>query len=216
MGISHFWNKRFIKEGKIWGLQPTKSARIASDVFKQTRAKKILVCGCAYGRNAIYFAKQGFDVTAIDNSPIAIEMATKLKLGSMTKLSYQLADARNLPFEAEEFDAVFDHALLHLLSATERLQALKEYRRVLKPKGFLVLCVFSVQDPSYGKGRKVDENTFESRVGRVAHYFDNSDLQKTLQSWQQLASISISEEEEHSGSKHSHCYILSVAAPRRD
>lgn len=61
-----YWNIRFKSEGEVWGKEPSLSAKLAAEVFKQYNVKTILVPGCGYGRNCLYFTKLGFSVTGID------------------------------------------------------------------------------------------------------------------------------------------------------
>ena len=56
---------------------------------------KVLDIGCAAGRHTLYLQKKGFDILAIDNSPLAIQICRKrgvkkAKVLSITKLSYKL------------------------------------------------------------------------------------------------------------------------------
>jgi hypothetical protein len=46
----------------------------------------------------------------------------------------------------------------------------------LKPNGLAFFTVFSETEVDYGKGREIEENTFETRPGRPAHYFTERDL----------------------------------------
>jgi len=41
--VSHYWNSRFLAEGKVWGDSPSKTAVYAADLFRDRRVRTILV-----------------------------------------------------------------------------------------------------------------------------------------------------------------------------
>lgn len=76
-----------------------------------------------------------FNLYGIDISPVVISQA-KLRLKNV---QIKQGDIRNLPFESDFFDIVLDLSTLDHLSQNEVKNALKEYERVLKKNGILVL-----------------------------------------------------------------------------
>jgi hypothetical protein len=46
--MENYWNTRFSKDYKIWGDNPSQTARLAFDLFSKNNAKKILVPGIGY------------------------------------------------------------------------------------------------------------------------------------------------------------------------
>src|SRR5690625_7233905 len=55
-----------------YGLSPAHSEIVAA--LESIQPGKALDMGCSNGRNALYLAQHGFDVTAVDDNPRAIEM----------------------------------------------------------------------------------------------------------------------------------------------
>ena len=94
-------------------------------------------------------------------------------------------DARHLPFKAETFDAAVCYDVLqHLLSA-ERLDAVKEMHRILKPGGKLFVQAFGREDMRYG-GIPVEPDTFRRQSGIVYHYFSEEELRGLLSDFKLL------------------------------
>ncbi|MGM0851388.1 MAG: hypothetical protein ACQEWI_02065 [Bacillota bacterium] len=60
-----YWNERF-KDGEIWGSEPCPSADMSIDYLEKNNVTNILVPGCGYGRNSLYFAQKGFNVVATE------------------------------------------------------------------------------------------------------------------------------------------------------
>jgi len=65
-----FWNERFAKEGYFYGLDP--NLYVASRIDALNESKNILFLGEGEGRNAIYAARCGHNVTALDASDIGL------------------------------------------------------------------------------------------------------------------------------------------------
>ena len=89
-----FWDKRFNEEGKVWGELPSKSAHHAMELFHKHDIKSILVPGSGYGRNTRLFSSSGFNVTGIEISGIASNLAkqfdpaSKVHEGSVLDMSF--------------------------------------------------------------------------------------------------------------------------------
>lgn len=209
-----FWEERFQKEGKIWGESPSPSADIAAKFFMENSAVKVLVPGCGYGRNSEKLALEGFRVFGMDISKTAIEMAKKSSEEKNLRIRYFLGSVLEMPFEEDEFDGIFCFNVLHLFSKQERMRMMLEINSVLKPMGIAAFVVFSEQDFSYGKGEEVEKNTFESRKGRIAHYFTKEDLEEYFQGYEILENKVIEEAEDHDEGPHVHELRL-IAAKKK-
>ena len=103
-------------------------------------AKIVLDIGCADGTfTKVVFEKTGAkQLIGIDVLPNSIDYVKK-KFGKKETMKFMVADAHNLPFNDEKFDAVFClEALEHVV---DPLRVLQEIYRVLKTKGYVVVLV---------------------------------------------------------------------------
>lgn len=71
MDQKEFWNGKFIRDGYLYGKKPNAFIESCASNFK--KAHRFLCLGEGEGRNAVYFAKRGFEVAAIDASDIALK-----------------------------------------------------------------------------------------------------------------------------------------------
>lgn len=106
-----------------WSLIPDNSWTRVSDEFlpvafrwKELGKRTVLDLGCGRGRNAVFLAGMGFEVTAVDLSPDGIEQLEKLagqkKLES--KIKTLVCDMLELPFSPGSFDCVLAfHSIYH-------------------------------------------------------------------------------------------------------
>lgn len=136
--IHNYWNSR--SEG--FRLQVEKEMEegrqeIYLKYFKKMSiGSKVLDVGCGPGFFTFILDSLGMEVTAVDYSEKMIEEAKKL-FGSAGKVDFLQADAQNLPFESNKFDAVVSRNLVWNLENPER--AYREWLRVLKPAGSLFI-----------------------------------------------------------------------------
>jgi demethylmenaquinone methyltransferase/2-methoxy-6-polyprenyl-1,4-benzoquinol methylase len=99
--------------------------------------KRILDVAAGTGTSSKALLVPGGEVVAADFSKGMIEQGKK----QHPEISFVLADAMKLPFQAAEFDVV---TISFGLRNVEKYQtALSEFHRVLKPGGKLVVCEFS-------------------------------------------------------------------------
>jgi SAM-dependent methyltransferase len=195
-----YWDKRFKVEGRIWGDSPSKTARIAVKLFQNSNVKSILVPGAGYGRHTRFFSAHGFDVTGIEISPLACQMAGEFDPQSC----FFNASALNMSFDTNKYDAAYCFNTLHLFLEKDRLELIRQCENKLSSHGLMFFTVFSEKDSSFGDGKKVEENTFESRPGRPAHYFTRGDLMVHFAKYSLVKIGMINDPENHGGKPHTH------------
>ncbi len=97
---------------------------------------RVLDAACGEGYGAALLAATGAVVTGVDISAEAIAHANA-RYGQQDGLEFQVADCAALPFAEHEFDRVVSFETLEHLDAQDELLA--EFKRVLKPDGYLIV-----------------------------------------------------------------------------
>ncbi|MCF6411401.1 class I SAM-dependent methyltransferase [Pseudalkalibacillus salsuginis] len=129
--------------------------RVVKDILEKLKLKKedlVLDVGCGRGFLMNSMAKQvsGGKVIGIDNwsdkrhqNTLETTLQNADTEGVKDRIEVQTADARNLPFEDDTFDAVASSLTIHTLpDQDERQKALAEIVRVLKPGGRVAVLDF--------------------------------------------------------------------------
>lgn len=101
---------------------------------------RALDLGCGPGRNAIYLARSGFQVDAVDISAAAIDWATERAREAGAEVDFQCRDAFTL---TGRYDLIYDSGCLHHLPPHRRISYLALLDRALVPGGHLGLTCFA-------------------------------------------------------------------------
>ena len=109
--------------------------------FPKFKGKRTLEIGVGLGADHQKLAEHGAILSGIDLTPRAINH-TKRRFELMGLNSQlQIADAENLPFEDNSFDAVYSWGVLHHSPDTQK--AVNEVYRILKPGGLAKIMIYN-------------------------------------------------------------------------
>jgi SAM-dependent methyltransferase len=163
--MSSFWDRIYQTDNSFFGEEPSNFALSCYNEYmkKKSHARKILELGCGQGRDTLFFASKGIDVTALDFSNIAIEGLLKhaKERNLLNNIYATIFDPRNKPiaFNNNEFDAVYSHMFFNMHFKWKQMKFMfQEIRRVLRGNGFNFFSVRNHNDKSFGKGKKIDNN----------------------------------------------------------
>ncbi|MFF7597745.1 class I SAM-dependent methyltransferase [Streptomyces mirabilis] len=192
------WQHTYTAHPGMYGERPSAPAVHAADVFRSAGATDVLELGAGHGRDALYFAREGFTVQATDFSPVGLEQLRDAarKQGVDERVSAAMHDVREpLPLADASVDAVFAHMLLCMALSTKEIQALVgEVRRVLRPGGTFVYTVRHTGDTHYGTGTAHGDDIFE-HGGFAVHFFPRHLVDALAEGWN-LAEVHAFEEGE--------------------
>jgi ubiquinone/menaquinone biosynthesis C-methylase UbiE len=206
--VKQYWDKKYLEKNEIWGYEPSEAAvKLLEYLWKNGIHKgNVLDVACGYGRDAIFFAKNGYKVKGIDISSVAIDIA---KSGILDNIEFIVGDLMEMPFESGSFDVVFGNYILHLFPYDLRRKMLEECHRVLKQGGTMVLSVASIDDPDYGVGREVEKNCFVNSRGVTKFYYSKEAVNNEFTLFKVTEVLNIEEYHEHD-SPHTHKSFLII------
>ena len=172
--MSEYWEDKFQQIGLLWSFEPADSAVYARDLFEKNDLKSVLIPGVGYGRNARTFVDHGFDVTGIEISETAIQLARENGLN----FPVDHGSVKWMPFDKVEYDGIFCYALLHLFNQNDRRQFLKNCYNQLRTGGMMVFTVVSKNYKLYGNGKLVSIDRFMIDKGLTVFFYDSVSIEK--------------------------------------
>ncbi|MBU7009320.1 MAG: class I SAM-dependent methyltransferase [Theionarchaea archaeon] len=106
-------------------------------VQRLPRRAKVLDAGCGAGVPITKFLSQFFEVTGVDFAEAQIELARTL----VPEAHFLCQDITELNFPECSFDAICSYYTLIHIPREEHQSVLLNFRRMLTPKGLLLLCM---------------------------------------------------------------------------
>ncbi len=178
------WDERYTESPDLFGTEPNDLCRQFARLVQERRSlNMVLDLGCGPGRDSLYLAGEGLEVTAMDASEAAINLLQDRLEGSDLLVMCQpvRADALDgLPFSDDFFQGIFAYLFLNgEFTDGELGYLIEEIYRSLEPGGLFVGAVRSTADSEYGQGEQLGPDMF--RPGRVAvRFFTEESLREWL------------------------------------
>ncbi|EMO04794.1 methyltransferase domain protein, partial [Leptospira interrogans serovar Icterohaemorrhagiae str. Verdun HP] len=97
------WNERYNKEEFAFGEQPNEYLK---EQLEKLKIGTILFPAEGEGRNAVFAAKLGWNVSAFDISIEGKKKAFRLAEANQVKIDYQVGELQTLDYRSEQFDAI--------------------------------------------------------------------------------------------------------------
>jgi SAM-dependent methyltransferase len=156
-----------------WNIETPPDALVELVEGGRVKPCKTIDLGCGAGNYAIYLASLGFDVTGVDISPEAIEIAKENARKREVNCNFLVADVTgDLDEIKETFEFAYDWELLHHIFPEKRRKYVKNVRRILNPRGKYLSVCFSEKDAQFGGSGKFRETV----LGTVLYFSSEDEL----------------------------------------
>jgi tellurite methyltransferase len=180
----------------IWGKSPSGFAKELAGLIPA--GGRVLDLGCGEGRDSVYFAACGFEVTALDLSNEGLKKAQRLAAEREVRVQWLCCSMLDVPV-AGRFDLVYSCGAIHHVPKEERPRLFRRLKVVTKAGGVHAHIVFTDEKIYHERGEEID-------------YFSRGDLGRLYGDWSILT-----EEGGHifcaqDGTRHSHSIERIIAS----
>ena len=169
---SEHYNKIYSENEVTFG--GGKPERIVQDILRYRSSGSVLELGAGEGRNALFLAQNGFEVTAQDISEIGVGKIKRQATEKRLVIQTEVGDSRTLNLD-RDFDIIVSTFMLHHLSREVALSLIKHIQEHTKAEGLNAVTVFTKNGDFYRNNPEA--NNF---------YADENELRELYTDWQIL------------------------------
>lgn len=141
---------------------------------------KIIDLGCGQGGDSLFLSKNNFHVTAIDSSDVAInQIRSKKDEFKLDNLVLVCGDISDFEIVNDKYDVIICRNVLNFLDKDIALELICNIKNNSKTGSYIIIDVFTKNDPSFLKGSKFSCYFEEQEMlkifsnFRVVYYLEN-------------------------------------------
>jgi len=208
------FQKEYKQKDFYWGLKPNPILEEFINIIPKGRALDI---GAGEGRNSIFLAQNGFLVEAIDKISEGLEKCKKLAKKHNLSINIIVQDVREFNFQEGKYSLILAIASLDFLKKIEVERILTKIKKSLVSSGFVLLVVFSTEDPLYQKIKvmglkEIEENTFFlPKSNSYRHFFTKDEIRNAFNDFEIIRLKQKMIEDTSHGKPHFHNTIILLA-----
>lgn len=152
------WDERYNIEEYAYGTSPNE---FLENNFSSIPKGKVLSLAEGEGRNAVFLAKQGYAVTAVDASQVGLNKAKKLAEANNVHIDFILADLGNFDLGVSQWEGIV--SIFCPLPSSLRKDLYKNAILALKPGGVFLLESYTPDQLKHGTGGGNSANTMQTK-----------------------------------------------------
>lgn len=152
------WDERYSTEGYAYGTEPN---QFLVENFYHIPKGKVLSLAEGEGRNAVFLAKYGYSVTAVDGSIVGLNKAKKLADENGVTIETVHADLADFDLGENKWDGIM--SIFVPLPSFLRKHLYKKIESALKPNGVFLLEAYTPDQINHGTGGGSSANTMQTK-----------------------------------------------------
>src|SRR5947209_19292739 len=161
------WEERY-RKGEI----PWDTGRPSVELERVIEEEKIAPCkaielGCGTGTNAVWLASLGFDVTAVDLSTLAVDLARGKAASAGVRVRLVAADLLDPPDLGGPFQFFFDRGCYHIVRRIDVDRFLKTLERITLPGAAGLVLTGNAKEKQEPGPPVVTEEELRGELGRL-------------------------------------------------
>lgn len=160
--VDAMWDERYSADEYAYGKEPN---RFLAENFAAIPKGTVLSLAEGEGRNAVFLAKQGYSVTAVDASAVGLRKAEKLAEENGVEINLVHADLAEFKIDDSFWDGIV--SIFCPLPSAQRRSMHKKVVAGLKPGGVFLVEAYTPDQLRYGTGGGNSLDTMTSKESLV-------------------------------------------------
>lgn len=164
-----YYEEEYQKEEYFWGIQPSAMCLKVLEYMPPVRPLKLLDIGCGEGKDSVFFARCGYNVSAFDISDAGIDKLNRLAERAHVYVHAFKANLWDYRLE-EEYDILFSSGVLHYIKPELRDEIMSNYKSHVSKNGFVYFHTF-VKKPFIQPPPEKESHSYPWQSGKLFTYF---------------------------------------------
>lgn len=146
--MTNSWDIRYSEPGFAYGTEPNDF--LAASLKHLKPGGTVLCLAEGEGRNSVFLAQHGYQVTAVDYSAVGLEKARNLAAAKEVEIKTQLVDLDDYPINSESYDGIV--SIFCHLPRSIRQKIHSQINPSLKTGGSFIMEAYTPKQLLYGTG----------------------------------------------------------------
>lgn len=173
--MSKFYDEKYTDEDSYWGKLPSSMARIFFQQHLPDNNPKLLDIGCGEGRDSVFFAQNGCQVTGFDASEVGVKKSIALAKDLNLPIHFFQADINQYRLDTD-FEVVFSSGALHYIPLNSREEIISNYKGFTTTGGVHAHTV-PVYKPFLPRDPSADPMEQDWRSGEILMYYHDWEIE---------------------------------------
>jgi SAM-dependent methyltransferase len=143
------WDQRYATDAYVYGTAPSAFLQRSADLLRP--GEEALAVADGEGRNSVFMAQKGLQVTAMDSSAVGLEKARRLADAKGVYVDFRLGDLKTWEWTSAKYDVVAA-IFIQFANPAFRAEIFDGIERTLKPGGLLLLHGYTPSQIELGTG----------------------------------------------------------------
>ena len=166
--ISDFYDQLYSSDDKAFNGPPLP---LIERLLEYIKTGTVLDFGAGVGRNSVYLATKGFQVTAVDISPTGVSKIKEYSEKNNLNIKTVMADIAKFNF-TESYDVIICMFVLHHLNKEKAFQVIKNMRNHTKPAGYNIITSFTEDGDFFRNNPETTHFYLKNKTELAALYAD--------------------------------------------
>ncbi len=198
-----YYDQRYDTDGYYWGLIPNHLCYEILRLKPPVKPYKVLDIGCGEGKDAVFLARNGYEVTAFDLSEQGLSKARELASNFGVNVDFFKANVRDYRLEMD-YDIIFSSGVFHYIPQALRENFVDNLKSHTTEGGINVINVF-VKKPFIADPQDMEADEL------AAGYWKSGELFTYYHDWLFHKNEERIFDCNSGGSPHKHCMDILIA-----
>lgn len=163
------YEARYEEDGYYWGIEPNRFCYEIMRRMPPVKPIRVLDIGCGEGKDAVFLARNGYQVSAFDITDSGIEKGKMLAEKCGTYVDFFKADIRDFR-PTKNYDVIFCSGVFHFVPPDLRPEIMESLKKHTNKNGLHTMNVF-IHKPFVEEGAGKDKERYYWKSGEMFTYY---------------------------------------------